>query len=63
MEICDNNLRVMALNSKYGGAAHDSFVWKESDERRFYKDLNISDPQAFLLGILFTVKINDKKIS
>lgn len=33
LQICDHKYVILAINSKYGGAAHDSFVWKESDER------------------------------
>lgn len=38
LQICDHKYVILAINSKYGGAAHDSFVWKESDERILLKE-------------------------
>ncbi|XP_017470297.1 PREDICTED: uncharacterized protein LOC108361988 [Rhagoletis zephyria] len=38
MIICDHEYRILAIDSKYGGAAHDSFVWKHSAQRRFLED-------------------------
>ncbi|TMW45622.1 hypothetical protein DOY81_009298, partial [Sarcophaga bullata] len=35
MIICDHKHYILAINSKYDGTAHDSFVWKESEERNF----------------------------
>lgn len=44
----------MAINSKYGGAAHDSFVWKHSNERDLLEDLynNKKFKNGWLLGNL-----------
>ncbi|XP_058826947.1 putative nuclease HARBI1 [Topomyia yanbarensis] len=38
MIITDQEYRIMAVNSRYGGAAHDSFVWSMSDERQFFQE-------------------------
>ncbi|XP_049301880.1 putative nuclease HARBI1 isoform X1 [Bactrocera dorsalis] len=38
MIICDYEHRILAIDSKYGGAAHDSFVWKHSAQRRFLEE-------------------------
>ncbi|XP_036343884.1 putative nuclease HARBI1 [Rhagoletis pomonella] len=34
MIICDHTCKILAINCQYGGAAHDSFIWKHSDQRR-----------------------------
>ncbi|XP_058840877.1 putative nuclease HARBI1 [Topomyia yanbarensis] len=33
MIICNETLEIMSVNAKYGGCAHDSFVWQQSKER------------------------------
>lgn len=33
MIICDHEMKILAINAKYGGSAHDSFVWKQSLQR------------------------------
>lgn len=38
IQICDHKMQIRAINAKYGGAAHDSFVWSLSAENRFMKD-------------------------
>ncbi|XP_039967512.1 putative nuclease HARBI1, partial [Bactrocera tryoni] len=38
MIICDHEYRILAIDSKYGGAAHDSFVWKHSAQRKFLEE-------------------------
>ncbi|XP_065356153.1 putative nuclease HARBI1 [Calliphora vicina] len=52
MVICDHEYKILAINSKYGGAAHDSFVWKHSDERSFLEELfnNNTSKNVWLLG-------------
>ncbi|KAK5648018.1 hypothetical protein RI129_002910 [Pyrocoelia pectoralis] len=34
--ICDYNLKILNINPRFGGAAHDSFVWNNSIIHRFY---------------------------
>ncbi|XP_065356054.1 putative nuclease HARBI1 [Calliphora vicina] len=51
MIICDHKYRILAINSKYGGAAHDSFVWKQSEERILLEQKYSSNLRNFwLLG-------------
>ncbi|XP_018801289.1 PREDICTED: putative nuclease HARBI1 [Bactrocera latifrons] len=38
MIICDHTYKILAINCQYGGAAHDSFVWKHSDQRRVLEE-------------------------
>ncbi|XP_050338554.1 putative nuclease HARBI1 [Bactrocera neohumeralis] len=38
MTICDHEYRILAIDSKYGLAAHDSFVWKHSAQRKFLEE-------------------------
>lgn len=42
--------RILAVNSCYGGAAHDSFVWSMSEERDFFEE-NFRNGDMRLLGI------------
>ncbi|XP_065356427.1 putative nuclease HARBI1 [Calliphora vicina] len=39
MIICDHEYKILAINSMYGGVAHDSFVWKHCEERRLLEQL------------------------
>ncbi|XP_046812423.1 putative nuclease HARBI1 [Lucilia cuprina] len=49
--ICDHQYKILAINSKYGGAAHDSFVWKESEERiHLEQEYNNNLRNFWLLG-------------
>ncbi|XP_061390004.1 putative nuclease HARBI1 isoform X1 [Musca vetustissima] len=52
MIICDHQHIITAILSKYGGAAHDSFVWKHSDERRLLEQMytNNSFKNGWLLA-------------
>ncbi|XP_067635609.1 putative nuclease HARBI1 [Eurosta solidaginis] len=38
MIMCDHTYKVLAINCQYGGAAHDSFVWRHSDQRRVLQE-------------------------
>jgi hypothetical protein len=29
--ICDANLLILNVNANFGGSAHDSFIWRNSD--------------------------------
>ncbi|XP_055906020.1 putative nuclease HARBI1 [Eupeodes corollae] len=51
MVICDHKMRIMAINARYGGSAHDSFVWKHSNERQFFENtFNVREHNYWLLG-------------
>ncbi|XP_055850460.1 putative nuclease HARBI1 [Episyrphus balteatus] len=52
MIICDHEYKILAVNSQYGGAAHDSFIWKHSDQRKYLEGQYRSSPSrsAWLLG-------------
>ncbi|XP_017482353.1 PREDICTED: putative nuclease HARBI1 [Rhagoletis zephyria] len=36
--ICDHTYKILAINCQYGGAAYDSFVWKNSNQRRVLEE-------------------------
>ncbi|XP_067636049.1 putative nuclease HARBI1 [Eurosta solidaginis] len=38
MIMCDHTYKILAINCQYGGAAHDSFVWRHSDQRRVLQE-------------------------
>ncbi|XP_053957928.1 putative nuclease HARBI1 [Anastrepha ludens] len=52
MIICDHTYKILAINCQFGGAAHDSFVWKHSDQRRVLKERFERNRQenSYLLG-------------
>ncbi|XP_036340151.1 putative nuclease HARBI1 [Rhagoletis pomonella] len=52
MIICDHEYRILAIDSKYGGASHDSFVWKHSAQRQFLEEqYNLNNlKNVWLLG-------------
>ncbi|XP_055604499.1 putative nuclease HARBI1 [Uranotaenia lowii] len=49
MIITDHNYRILAINPRFGGAAHDSFVWDMSAEREFFEE-NFRNGESRLLG-------------
>ncbi|XP_067630128.1 putative nuclease HARBI1 isoform X1 [Eurosta solidaginis] len=49
--ICDHKLIIKAICPQYGGAAHDSFVWKASKERLVMeRQYNSGNRNSWLLG-------------
>jgi len=46
--VCDNEMRIINLVSKWPGAMHDSFIWRSSGLRRLFEDGQIKD--GWLLG-------------
>lgn len=51
LQVCDHKLKIMAVDAKFGGAAHDSFVWSQSDVRRKLKnDWETKKENRWLLG-------------
>ncbi|XP_065356203.1 putative nuclease HARBI1 [Calliphora vicina] len=51
MVICDHEHKILSINSKYGGAAHNAFVWKHSEERNLLSELyNNNVKNVWLLG-------------
>lgn len=40
----------MAVNGRYGGAAHDSFVWKNSAEKEWLQKNYTAGKKLWLLG-------------
>lgn len=48
--ICDANLMILNVNANYGGATHDSFIWRNSNIRRHLEQYNQHDRNCWLLG-------------
>lgn len=49
-QICDHNLKILNVNSKYGGATHDSFIWASSQVEPYMRELHRHGEQTWLLG-------------
>ncbi|XP_036321137.1 putative nuclease HARBI1 isoform X2 [Rhagoletis pomonella] len=65
MIMCDHTYKILAINCRYGGAAHDSFVWKHSDQYRVLKErfeLNRQE-NAWLLGSVCNLTFAQKRIA
>ncbi|KAI8115145.1 putative nuclease HARBI1 [Lucilia cuprina] len=51
MIICDNNMKVRAVDARRPGSCHDSFVWKLSRARQFFlHNYSNGDTNSWLLG-------------
>ncbi|KAL4719275.1 hypothetical protein ACJJTC_016555, partial [Scirpophaga incertulas] len=48
--ICDTNLRILSLNSKFGGSAHDSHIWSASIMEGYMRGLHQHNENVWLLG-------------
>ncbi|XP_036327217.1 putative nuclease HARBI1 [Rhagoletis pomonella] len=49
--ICDPNLKILAVNAKYPGARHDSFIWSSSAVRRvMQRSFENGNHNVFLIG-------------
>ncbi|XP_063635094.1 putative nuclease HARBI1 [Cydia splendana] len=48
--ICDHECRILAVNAKYGGAAHDSFIWENSNINDHMQLLHTRNEIVWLLG-------------
>ncbi|XP_053968904.1 putative nuclease HARBI1 [Anastrepha ludens] len=52
MVVCDHTYKILEINCQYGGAAHDVFIWKHSDQRRVLEERFQDNRQdnSWLLG-------------
>ncbi|XP_017493548.1 PREDICTED: putative nuclease HARBI1 isoform X3 [Rhagoletis zephyria] len=51
MLICDSNMIIRAVDSRYPGASHDSFVWNVSNARQYFlQEYENGDRSSRLLG-------------
>ncbi|KAJ8728897.1 hypothetical protein PYW07_006593 [Mythimna separata] len=48
--ICDSDCRILSLNAKFGGAAHDAFIWQNSNVNNFMQNLHRNNEIVWLLG-------------
>ncbi|CAH2090586.1 unnamed protein product [Euphydryas editha] len=48
--ICDHNLLILNVNSKFGGATHDSHIWSASEIEPYMRRLHESGEHVWLLG-------------
>ncbi|CAH2095445.1 unnamed protein product [Euphydryas editha] len=48
--VCDDEYRILNVNSKFGGANHDSFIFENSDMKNYLKSLHQNGEIVWLLG-------------
>ncbi|CAK1592777.1 unnamed protein product [Parnassius mnemosyne] len=48
--VCDDEYRILNVNSKFGGANHDSFIWENSDLNTYMQSLHRNGEIVWLLG-------------
>ncbi|CAH2109288.1 unnamed protein product [Euphydryas editha] len=48
--VCDDEYRILNVNSKFGGANHDSFIFENSDMKNNLKSLHQNGEIVWLLG-------------
>lgn len=49
--ICDPNMKIINLNTNYGGATHDSFIWRQSGIQRIMSHIhNLGETNSWLIG-------------
>ncbi|KAL4703688.1 hypothetical protein ACJJTC_005252 [Scirpophaga incertulas] len=48
--ICDADLNILSVDSTFGGASHDSFVWNQHPIKAHLIDLIRTGERVFLLG-------------
>ncbi|XP_030749235.1 putative nuclease HARBI1 [Sitophilus oryzae] len=49
--ICDHNLKIININSRYAGATHDSFIWRNSAVRaELERNYQRGERNSWLLG-------------
>ncbi|CAK1585217.1 unnamed protein product [Parnassius mnemosyne] len=48
--VCDDEYRILNVNSKFGGANHDSFIWENSDLNTYIQSLHRNGEIVWLLG-------------
>ncbi|XP_053616898.1 putative nuclease HARBI1 [Plodia interpunctella] len=48
--VCDSDGRILNINSRYGGATHDAFIWENSAVNEFMQRLDQSNEHTWLLG-------------
>lgn len=50
LQVCDDQYRILNVNSKFGGANHDSFIWENSDLNAYIQSLHRNGEMVWLLG-------------
>lgn len=49
--ICDPNMMILNLNTNYGGATHDSFIWRQSGIQQILRHIhNMGETNSWLIG-------------
>ncbi|GBP73421.1 hypothetical protein EVAR_21377_1 [Eumeta japonica] len=48
--ICDNNLKILSVNPKYGGASHDNFIFTYSLANTYLNQIYESGERGWLIG-------------
>lgn len=51
-------MRIMAINASYPGSAHDSLIWKHSNERAYFESTFIErQHNSWLLGMIYRKRL------
>lgn len=52
LQICDEQLKIMHVNSSYPGSTHDAHIWRQSNVSNIMEEINRRNPNEpfFLLG-------------
>ncbi|KAL4720306.1 hypothetical protein ACJJTC_013560 [Scirpophaga incertulas] len=50
VKICDYDLNIINVNSKFGGATHDSHIWSASHVQSYMRGVHESGERVWLLG-------------
>lgn len=49
--ICDDSLKILNINANFGGASHDSFIWRNSEIQAYMRHLhNTGERTSWLIG-------------
>lgn len=48
--MCNHNLEIVNVNTKFGGASHDSYIWAASEVEPYMRTLHQSGERVWLLG-------------
>lgn len=50
LQICDADLNILSVDSSFGGASHDTFVWNQNRVKNYIINLVNAGERVFLLG-------------
>lgn len=48
--ICDGTLTILNINANFGGSTHDSFIWRNSEAKKFLRNIYERGKKGFWLS-------------